>query len=107
MQDWWLALARRKLIDDAGADRDRAPWVGQEVTLRVDLLAGILRQRRQLRPTRPQRRAVDAPADHPVVGNETIDGTLYSVQAHTLRAWPMCAVAQSIPVLSVCFSFKR
>lgn len=83
-------------------------WVGQEVTLVVELLVpGYFDSAASFDLPDPEGVLLMPPAEHPLVGNETIDGTLYTVQQHELRVWPMRAGAQTVPPLSVRFAFKR
>ncbi len=83
-------------------------WTGQKVTLVVELLApGYFASAPSFELPDPQGVLLVPPMDHPVVGNETIDGVQYTVQSHELLAFPMRAGDLTIPALSVHFSFKR
>lgn len=83
-------------------------WVGQQVTLVVELLApGYFASVVNFDLPDPQGVLLMPPADHPVVGNEDSDGVTYTVQRYEVRAWPMRAGAQTIPALTARFSFKR
>jgi hypothetical protein len=83
-------------------------WVGQGVTLKVDLLApGYFASAANFDLPDPQGVLLMPPAGHPLVSTEIIDGTQYSVQAHEVRAWPMRAGELTIPAFSIRFSFKR
>ena len=83
-------------------------WVGQRATLVVELLApGYFASAAQFDIPDPAGVLLMPPQEHPLVGNETIDGTLYTVQRHELPAWPMRAGARFIPAVTVHFSYKR
>lgn len=83
-------------------------WVGQELTLVLELLVpGYFSSSANFDLPDPEGVLLMPPAQHPVVGNETIDDTLYTVQQHELRVWPMRAGKQTVPALGVRFSFKR
>jgi hypothetical protein len=83
-------------------------WVGQKVTFVVELLApGYFASTPTFDLPDPQGVLLLPPAEHPVVGSETIGDTLYTVQRHELSAFPMRAGSQSVPVLTVEFAFKR
>jgi hypothetical protein len=87
---------------------DEQVWVGQRVTVVVELLApGYFASAAQFDIPDPAGVLLMPPQGHPVVGNETIDGLLYTVQRHELLAWPMRAGGQSIPAVTARFSFKR
>jgi hypothetical protein len=96
------ARVRASLADDEQV------WVGQRVTIVVELLApGYFASAAAFDIPDPEGVLLMPPQGHPLVSNETIDGTLYSVQRHDLLAWPMRAGEQSIPAVTVKFSFKR
>jgi hypothetical protein len=83
-------------------------WVGQRVTLVVELLVpGYFASAASFDLPDPDGVLLLPPVGHPVLGNETIDGTMYTVQRHQLAAWPMRAGEQAIPALTVRVSFKR
>jgi hypothetical protein len=83
-------------------------WVGQEVTLVVELLApGYFASAASFDLPDPVGILFMPPAGHPLVSNETIEGVLYSVQRHELRVWPMRAGAPLIPPVTARFSYKR
>lgn len=87
---------------------DDPVWVGQEVTLVVELLApGYFASAASFDLPDPAGVLLMPPSTHPQVDSETIDDTRYALQRHELRAWPMRAGQQSIPALTVRFSFKR
>jgi hypothetical protein len=92
----------------ASLSGDEQVWVGQRVTVAVELLApGYFSSAAQFDIPDPAGVLLMPPQGHPVVGNETIDGLLYTVQRHELLAWPMRAGDASIPAVSVRFTFKR
>jgi hypothetical protein len=96
------AIVRASVADDAQV------WVGQRVTVVVELLApGYFASAVTFDIPDPEGVLLMPPQEHPLVGNETIDGTLYTVQRHELLAWPMRAGEQSIPAVTARFSFKR
>jgi hypothetical protein len=92
----------------ASLSGDEQVWVGQRVTVAVELLApGYFASAAQFDIPDPAGVLLMPPQGHPVVGNETIDGVLYTVQRHELLAWPMRAGDASIPAVTARFSFKR
>jgi hypothetical protein len=92
----------------ASLSGDEQVWVGQRVTVAVELLApGYFASAAQFDIPDPAGVLLMPPQGHPVVGNETIDGLLYTVQRHELLAWPMRAGDASIPSVTARFSFKR
>lgn len=83
-------------------------WVGQATTLVVEILVpGYFASAAHFNLPDPAGVVLLPPQDHPLVSNETRDGTVYSVQRHELRAWPMRAGDPSIPPFTIGFSFKR
>jgi len=87
---------------------DQAVWVGQQMVLVVELLApGYFASAAAFDLPEPAGVLLMPPQNHPVVGNETIDGTLYTVQRHELPAWAMRADAGAIPAFTVRFSYKE
>lgn len=83
-------------------------WVGQQVALSVTLLApGYFDSTVNFELPDPKGVLLMPPSGHPVVGNETIDDTMFVTQQHDLRLWPMQAGAQSIPPFEVRFSYKK
>ena len=85
-----------------------AIWVGQKVTVVVELLApGTFASAASFDLPDPQGVLLLPPLGHPLLSSETIDGTSYTVQRHELSAYPMRAGAQSVPAFSVRFEFKR
>lgn len=92
----------------ASLSGDESPWVGQQVTMIVELLApGYFSSAVNFDLPDPEVVLLMPPAGHPVVGSETIDGQHYTVQRHSLRAWPMQAGSIEIPPMTARFSFKR
>jgi hypothetical protein len=87
---------------------DAAIWVGQRVTLVVELLApGYFSGAVSFDIPDPDGVLLMPPQGRPLVSSETIDGVQYSVQRHELWAWPMRAGDQAIPAVTVQFGFKR
>lgn len=122
MRSWFLSassgvLPLFLLFATAGAQEarirasladDEEVWVGQRVTVIVELLApGYFASAASFDIPDPQGVLLMPPQGHPLVSNETIDGTLYSIQRHELLAWPMRAGDVSIPAVTARFSFKR
>lgn len=92
----------------ASLSGDDPVWVGQRVTVVVELLVpGYFSSAASFELPDPDGVLLVPPAEHPVVGNETIDDTMYTVQRHELSAWPMRAGDQSVPAVTVRFRFKR
>ncbi len=83
-------------------------WVGQKVTVVVELLApGYFAGAPTFDLPDPQGVLLVPPMEHPVVGNETIDDTSYTVQRYELSAFAMRAGEQSVPAMRIRFPFKR
>ena len=106
-----VLLAGQSLAQDAkvrtSLETKDAVWVGQKVTVVVELLApGYFSSAATFDLPDPQGVLLLPPMGHPTVGSETIDGTSYTVQRHELSAYPMRAGDQSVPAFSVRFSFK-
>lgn len=96
------AIVRASLSDDGTV------WVGQRVVVVVELLApGYFASAVSFDLPDPDGVLLMPPAGRPVVGSETVDGTRYTVQRHTLSAWPMRAGDQTIPALTARFTFNR
>ena len=83
-------------------------WVGQRVTLLVELLApGFFSGAAAFDlPTMPGLMFAP-PEGSPIVASETIDGTSYTVQRHELAVFSRRAAEQTIPPFTVRFRFKR
>ena len=83
-------------------------WVGQRVTLLVELLApGFFSGTAAFElPTVPGL-MLAPPAGSPIVASETIDGTNYTVQRHELAVFSRHAGEQTIPPITVRFRFKQ
>jgi len=85
-----------------------AVWVGQKVTLVVELLApGYFSSAVTFDLPDAQGLLLLPPMGRPILSSETIDGTSYTAQRHELSAYPMRAGEQSIPAFSMRFAFKR
>jgi hypothetical protein len=83
-------------------------WVGQRITLVVDLLApGYFSGVAAFDLPNPPGLLLTPPEGSPVVSSETIDGTSYTVQRHELAVFARHAGAQTIPPFTVRFRFKR
>lgn len=83
-------------------------WVGQRVTLVVELLApGFFSGTPSFDMPDPQGLVLIPPRGSPTIGTETIDGISYTVQRHELFVFPRRAGEQIIPSLTVRFGFKR
>jgi len=101
------ALADAEPIIRSSLADASAVWVGQQVGVTVELLApGYFASSAAFDIPDPNGVLLMPPHGSPVIGNETIDGTLYTVQRHELRAWPMRPGQQLIPALSVRFQYK-
>ncbi len=100
------AIAQQPLVRAHLASAE-PPWVGEGVTLVVELLAPGYFTTTAFDLPEPAGVLLMPPSGHPLVGGETIAGTYYTVQRHELRAWPMRAGEQSIPAFDVRISFKR
>jgi len=89
-------------------DTDTTIWVGQKVTVVVELLApGYFSSAATFDLPDPKGVLLLPPIGSPILSSETIDGTSYTVQRHELSAYPMRAGEQSVPAFSVRFEFKR
>jgi hypothetical protein len=83
-------------------------WVGQRVTLVVELLApGFFAGAAAFDLPDPRGVLLVPPSDHPTISSETIDGTSYTVQRHELSVFARRAGDTAIPAFTVRFSFKR
>lgn len=83
-------------------------WVGQRMTLVVELLApGYFAGSAAFDLPNAPGLLLAPPEGHPVVSSETIDGTSYTVQRHELAAFARKPGEQTIPPFTVRFSFKR
>lgn len=102
-----LTFAEEALVR-ASLSAEAPVRVGQQMTLAVELLApGYFASAASFDLPDPAGLLLMPPAGHPVVGSETIDGVRYTVQRHKLSAWPMRAGEQTIPPLTIRFSYKR
>lgn len=107
-----VLLCGHSLAQDAkvrtSLETNGAIWVGQKVTVVVELLApGYFSSAAAFDLPDPQGVLLLPPMGHPLLSSETIDGTSYTVQRHELSAYPMRAGEQSVPAFSVRFEFKR
>lgn len=107
-----MLLCGHSLAQDAkvrtSLEINDAIWVGQKVTVVVELLApGYFASAAAFDLPDPQGVLLLPPMGHPLLSSETIDGTSYTVQRHELSAYPMRAGEQSVPAFSVRFEFKR
>jgi len=83
-------------------------WAGQKVTLVVELLApGYFSSAASFDLPNPSGLLLLAPADHPLVSGETIEGAYYTVQRHELAVYPTTAGTHTIPPFRVRFSYKH
>jgi hypothetical protein len=83
-------------------------WIGQRETLVVELLApGYFSGAPSFDLPNAPGLLVVPPSGRPVVSNETIDGTTYTVQRHELAVFARRAGEQTIPSFTVRFQFKR
>lgn len=83
-------------------------WVGQQVDLLVELLApGYFASGVDFDLPDPAGVLILPPNARPVVGDETIGDTRYTVQRHRLSVWPTRAGDQSVPALTARFRYKR
>jgi BatD DUF11 like domain len=83
-------------------------WVGQRVTLVVELLApGIFAGSPSFDLPDPQGILIVPPAGSPTLSSETIDGVSYTVQRHELSVFPHRAGELTIPAFTVRIHFKR
>ncbi|HET9534737.1 MAG TPA: BatD family protein, partial [Mesorhizobium sp.] len=83
-------------------------WVGQRITLVVELLApGYFSGVAGFDLPNPPGLLLTPPEGSPIVSSETIDGTSYTVQRHELAVFSRRAGEQTIPPITVRFQFKR
>ena len=83
-------------------------WVGQRVTLLVELLApGFFAGTAAFDLPTVSGLMLVPPEDSPIVASETMDGTTYTVQRHELAVFSRRAGEQTIPPFTVRFQFKR
>lgn len=82
-------------------------WVGQKVIVVVELIApGYFASAPSFDLPHPQSVLLMPPLDSPVLDNETIDDTIYTVQQYELSAYPMKEGEQLIPAFTIRFSYK-
>ena len=83
-------------------------WVGQRITLVVELLApGYFSGVAAFDLPNPPGLLLTPPEGSPIVSSETIDGTSYTVQRHEVAVFARRAGAQTIPPFTVRFRFKQ
>lgn len=83
-------------------------WTGQKVTLVVELLApGYFSSAASFDLPNPSGLLLLAPADHPLVSGDTIDGTYYTIQRHELAVYGAIAGEHVIPPFRIRFGYKR
>ena len=83
-------------------------WVGQRVILVVELLApGVFAGAPSFDLPDPKGLLLIPPSDSPVLSNEEIAGTSYTVQRHEVSVFAQQPGEWTIPRLTVRFSFKR
>lgn len=83
-------------------------WVGQRVAFVVELLApGFFSSAATFDLPDPEGALLMPPMEHPVVSSETIDGVGYTVQRYELAVFAARAGGQTVPALTVRFSYKR
>lgn len=83
-------------------------WVGQRVTLVVELLApGYFAGAPSFDLPNAPGLLIIPPTGHPVVSSETIGETSYTAQRHELSVFARRGGEQHIPAFTVRFSFKR
>lgn len=101
------ATAQEPQVRTTLSDGDSV-WVGQGIELVVEILVpGYFASATSFDLPDPDGVLLMPPGQHPLVSNETRDGVVYTVQRHTLRAWPMRAGSQSIPAFTARFSYKK
>lgn len=106
-----VLLAGHSLAQEAKVRTSLEPndaiWVGQKVTVVVELLApGVFSSAVTFDLPDPQGVLLLPPVGRPILSSETIDGTSYTLQRHELSAYPMRSGEQSVPAFSVRFDFK-
>jgi hypothetical protein len=83
-------------------------WMGQRVTLVVELLApGFFSGAAVFDAPNMPGTVIVPPSGSPVVSNEDVDGVSYTVQRHELAVFAHRAGEQTIPPFAVRFAFKR
>lgn len=83
-------------------------WVGQRVTLAVELLApGFFSGAPAFDLPDPPGLLIVPPGGSPTIGSEEIDGASYTVQRHEFSVFARTAGVQTIPPLTARFHFKR
>jgi len=102
-----VALAQDAKVRASLADKGDC-WVGERVTLVVELLApGYFAGAPSFDLPDPPGVLLVPPVGSPTLGSEEIDGTTYTVQRHELSVFARRAGAQTIPPLTVRFRFER
>ena len=88
--------------------KDGEPWVGQKVTMVVEILApGYFSGSPVFEVPRVPGVLVIPPSESPVLGTEQVGDTSYTVQRHELAVFGQRAGAHEIPAFAVRFGFKR
>src|SRR5262245_61557704 len=83
-------------------------WVGQRVILVIELLApGLFAGAPSFDLPDPKGLLLIPPSDSPVLSNQDIAGTSYTVQRHEVSVFAQRPGEWTIPPLTVRFSFKR
>ena len=83
-------------------------WVGQRVTVVVELLApGYFASAASFQLPDPSGMLLIPPTGSPLVSSEEIDGAPYTVQRHELSVFARRGGPQTIPPLTARFQFKR
>jgi hypothetical protein len=102
------SVSAQEAIVRAHAKTNDTVWVGQKVAVVVEVLApGYFSSAVSFDFPDPQGVLLMAPLGSPIMSSETISNISYTAQRHELSAFPMRAGQQTIPAMTLHFSFKR
>jgi len=114
---WWIAIGMLAMIPSSFAQEPKVrtslpaqnePWVGQRVTVVVELLApGFFSGAPTFALPSPSGLLLVPPSDRPTLSTETIDDTSYTVQRYEVSAFPRKGGELVIPAFNVRLQFKR
>ncbi len=104
----WVPARAQETKARASLDLKGEAWVGQRITLVVELLApGYFTSAASFQLPDPPGMVLIPPTGSPVVGSETVDDVSYTVQRHELSVFASRGGPHTIPPLTVRFRFKR
>lgn len=104
----WSPASAQDAEIRASLDTEGDVWVGQRITLVVELLApGYFASAASFQLPDPGGILLIPPTDSPLVSSETVDDVSYTVQRHELSVFARRPGPRTIPPLTARFQFKR